>query len=415
MDLFKLTTTALNHLSVQGYIEGRALYQPVSGVPWTAVERIRPTARLELNNRIRFTATTNIHFTQGRFLQGEFLNLIRNPIESSLLPDLNGNTPSLEDVMEDCAWTLDFERNETWNDRFSLPRLYLDLNRTEFDVRIGRQAINWGSSLFFNPTDVLAENLIDQPWQERKGADAFKINRSLGETGLMTTILAKTDENLWLAAIKAGALLKETNVYGILSASENKFMGGLDIKGDREFGWWLESSYSFLRSNPEGAQDHIVQMSLGVDYSFPILNLLLTSFQISFDSSGESPDYYNWTARHPREIILPPCPEYNIYPPEAQPYRQTLGRWYGISYLNIQMAEHITINNAALLNLADGTGFVFPSLNYSGDSLSLNFGAQLLLGAEGEFSPSNQSHSFGVNMSELTPSWSALGWLRWNY
>jgi hypothetical protein len=69
-----------------------------------------------------------------------------------------------------------------WMDRTSyavhstLDRLYLDYRIDKLQIRAGRQRINWGVNLAFNPNDLFnAYNFLDFDYEERPGADALRV------------------------------------------------------------------------------------------------------------------------------------------------------------------------------------------------------------------------------------------------
>jgi len=58
----------------------------------------------------------------------------------------------------------------------TIDRLYLDWNNDKWDVRVGRQRLNWGINLTWNPNDIFnSYNLLDFDYEERPGADAVKV------------------------------------------------------------------------------------------------------------------------------------------------------------------------------------------------------------------------------------------------
>jgi hypothetical protein len=403
------------NLDFRGYAELRTTHQDSQGTSWQTVERLRPTLKAYPLERVRLTATGQAILVQGRYQTGEVFELLRDPIESMLPPDPNGSRPSLEEAIEECGWELELEREiDEISDVLTLERLYLDWNTQWADVRIGRQSLNWGSALFINPTDVFAQNLLAEPWQEREGLEALRVNAPLGSQGMVTAVLAVGEDwTDWKAGAKAGANLGTTDIYAVGSASDDEAMVGLDIKGDLLAGLWLEGGY-FLPS--EDGDGH-VEISAGTDYSLPILEQLALALQMSHDGSGEEPDFYEWETRSNPELVLGDCSAYGIDAPDApDEHRSTLGRWYGLSTVNWRLRDDVSLSSALLLNLADWTGLFFPSLQYSGDSLVVNAGLQAFVGEEGEFDPPEaQTQQYGTDLSELSPDWTAMAWARWNY
>lgn len=55
-------------------------------------------------------------------------------------------------------------------------RAYVTWSKDQWDVRIGRQRINWGINLVWNPNDIFnAFNYLDFDYEERPGSDAIRI------------------------------------------------------------------------------------------------------------------------------------------------------------------------------------------------------------------------------------------------
>ena len=63
-----------------------------------------------------------------------------------------------------------------------LDRAYLKYSQEKWELRIGRQRINWGVNLAFNPNDLFnAYSLVDFDYQERPGADALRFQYFTGD------------------------------------------------------------------------------------------------------------------------------------------------------------------------------------------------------------------------------------------
>ena len=63
-----------------------------------------------------------------------------------------------------------------------LDRAYLKYSAQKWELRVGRQRINWGVNLAWNPNDLFnAYSLIDFDYQERPGADAVRFQYFTGD------------------------------------------------------------------------------------------------------------------------------------------------------------------------------------------------------------------------------------------
>lgn len=387
----------------RGYFELRSSYANTEGTSWQTTERARPTVFVTPTDRIKLSITPQLIFTQGRYEVGEFFDVLSGPLEESLPQDM-----TIDELIENCDWDIEREREiDELNDTLSLERLTLDIYHPRFDLRVGRQALRWGSAQFFNPTDVLSQNLLASPWQERTGVDAARITVPIGTDAQIIGVGTLDDDfNFDQAAIKAGGTIGPVDVYAVGSYSEERWLGGLDIKGDWGIGWWLETAYS----------DHL-KVSLGADYSFSVLDQLVIAAQISHDGSGEEPLFYDWASRQNPDFILSPCPDIGYNPQQSDEVRTTLGRWYGLSTQRLSFLDRWTLSHVFLMNLVDQTGIIFPSVSSTlGSHFQINGGWQYLFGKDGEFQPpDSQLMINGVDISGLTPNWTALAWARFNY
>jgi len=60
-----------------------------------------------------------------------------------------------------------------------IERLYTDIQVAKWNIRLGRQRVNWGIATIWNPNDLFnAYNFLDVDYEERPGSDAAKIQYS---------------------------------------------------------------------------------------------------------------------------------------------------------------------------------------------------------------------------------------------
>lgn len=68
----------------------------------------------------------------------------------------------------------------------SIDRLWLDLQLNSLQIRIGRQRINWGQSMVWNPNDIFnAYNYFDFDYPEKPGSDAIRLQYYTGNASLL--------------------------------------------------------------------------------------------------------------------------------------------------------------------------------------------------------------------------------------
>lgn len=62
-----------------------------------------------------------------------------------------------------------------------IDRAYLEWSKNDWEIRLGRQRINWGISTFWNPNDIYnAYSFTDFDYEERPGTDALRIKYYTG-------------------------------------------------------------------------------------------------------------------------------------------------------------------------------------------------------------------------------------------
>lgn len=209
---------------------------------WYAHENL--TVRIELRNRIFY---------------GE---LVRQIPGFGRLPDINND-------FFDLSFNLIDDRSLVFNT--TIDRIYLEYNKNNWEVRVGRQRINWGINLAWNPNDVFnAYSFFDFDYEERPGSDAIRIKKYTGIASSMELAANITDDmDEWVVAglwkinkwnydfqFLAG-VARQDIVLGSGWAGSIKDAG---FKG--EFTWFKP-----LNDHEEGGFETFL-VSLSADYSF---------------------------------------------------------------------------------------------------------------------------------------------------
>ena len=100
----------------------------------------------------------------------------------------------------------------------AIDRLWMDFNYGKFQVRAGRQRINWGQTLVWNPNDIFnAYSFFDFDYVERPGSDAVRFQYYPGSSSAIE-LAVKAD---WQDNITAAALYR-FNKWGY----DIQFLGG---------------------------------------------------------------------------------------------------------------------------------------------------------------------------------------------
>lgn len=83
----------------------------------------------------------------------------------------------------------------------TIDRLWLDFNAGKFQATIGRQRINWGQALVWNPNDIFnAYSYFDFDYTERPGSDAVRLQYYPGSSSAIELAIKANDEEEITAA-----------------------------------------------------------------------------------------------------------------------------------------------------------------------------------------------------------------------
>lgn len=149
-------------------------------------------------------------------------------------------------------------------------RAYVNYAAEKWELRVGRQRINWGINTFWNPNDLFnALNFLDFDYEERPGSDAIRFQYYTGAVSSMELAWAPDDT---LSNSTAAALYK-FNIKGYdFQALAGYFRGDLALGGGwagsiKNVGFKGEGT-AFIPLSPSTDSISSLNFSLGADYSF---------------------------------------------------------------------------------------------------------------------------------------------------
>ena len=127
-----------------------------------------------IQNRLNFTwyTTQNLTFhwqMRTRFFSGD---LVRDFQEY-------GDGIDYDDGLVNLSWMIARENN--WLLHYIPDRLYAEWEKGDWNVRVGRQRVNWGVTMVTNPNDIFnIYSFYDFDYPERPGSDAIRVQRHIG-------------------------------------------------------------------------------------------------------------------------------------------------------------------------------------------------------------------------------------------
>jgi len=204
---------------------------------------------------------------------------------------------------------------------------------------------------------------------------------------------------------------------------------GLDLRGTNLVGWWVEGALF-------PGSDSYTELTVGGDYSFPVLERLVVLAQYYRSGSGATrPDDYRRSLAR-LGAALPRCdvdlgPFLGREAADSSPFaRFTLARDYLLAGATSSVTPDLSANAFVLQNLNDGTALWVPTLSFlATDRMDLSLSAQVpfkLWGEGGELKPRAGDLRFEgsfppgtdplvLDLSGLVPTATLTFWARFSF
>ena len=131
---------------------------------------------------------------------------------------------------------------------------------------------------------------------------------------------------------------------GAWRGDANQGLVGVDLRGTLGVGWWVEAAY-LLGENPHE------EISIGIDYSFPILERATVMLQYYRNGAGGTGQGGVMQA---------------LQPGERDPFAPFVtGRNYLLAGASLGVLPELSVSAFALQNLDDGTGMAIPTVSWA--------------------------------------------------
>lgn len=241
----------------------------------------------QVHNRLNFAWYANDEFT----VYAEFRTRV-------LTGDLVNDIPGYDKLVDSNNDYFDLSANVVNNRSViintMIDRLYVQWGKNNWEIKAGRQRINWGVNLAWNPNDLFnAYSYFDFDYEERPGSDAIRINYYTGVASGIEVAAKVADQ---IDDFVAAGMWK-TNKWGY----DMQFLAGL-AQGDLALGMgWagnlgtagfkgeLTYFHNTIDTDVNSGYDGMFLGALSADYSFP--NSLYLNVSVMFNSEGSyNPD-----------------------------------------------------------------------------------------------------------------------------
>ena len=258
------------------------------------------------------------------------------------------------------------------NDRLVLhsmiDRAYLRWTLDKLEVTLGRQRINWGTNLVWNPNDLFnAFNFFDFDYEERPGADALRVKYYTGVASSVEVAVKAADSredfvaagmwtvNKWGYDFQLlGGYAREDLTFGMGWAGNIADAG---FKG--EISWFNPIDDGDTTDLNDNEFNWLASMTW--DYSFKNSLNLMGSFLYNYDGT-----------RNPVLGEYSPFSTERLTPRDLSPYKVS-----AIFQASYQFHPLVTGSFSGMIFPQDRAFFVFPTLGISlKENLDLGFFAQ---------------------------------------
>lgn len=160
----------LKKLEIKGYVKQLQTFILVRGLDSLLTDNL-------LHNRVDFNYTldTTLNLVAEMRTRIFYGDLLRQVPQYSELIDSGNDVWDLSDMPV---------KSRSLLVHTMFDRAYLDWTKGQLEMRLGRQRINWGLNLVWNPNDIFnAYSFFDFDYEERPGSDALRIRYFKGFAG----------------------------------------------------------------------------------------------------------------------------------------------------------------------------------------------------------------------------------------
>ncbi|MFA7044032.1 MAG: hypothetical protein WC186_06785 [Bacteroidales bacterium] len=382
--LFAFTGLQAQKLTLSGYVKDmQGYYYFENPLVLPADGSFQQTTYNQIHNRLNlaFQPTNKLRFELG----------VRNRlIVGKLIHDIPGYADLFEtdNGLADMSWNLVEKTN--WFLNTSIDRFYADYTWKNLQLKVGRQRINWGINLVWNPNDLFnAFSYIDFDYEERPGSDAVLLTwYTSGSSGL--DVAFKTDRyHNTTAAARYLFNFYDYDIQFIGGKNENDFVLGGGWSGNiGKVSFSGEGSFFTPLPGKEDLSSTSVSATISANYTFK--NSLFVHSAFLFNSMGTTEREGGLSLINPNDNL--------------SAKRLSIGKYEWFGQVSYPVNPILNVSLAGMLNPSDHSSYIGPMVTVSLlENLELMLTAQVLLGETG-----SEYGAFGN-------TYAGFGRLRWSF
>jgi hypothetical protein len=216
-----------------------------------------------LHNRLNFKYTPSDEITvrlefRNRLFYGDNVKNILG--FSNFISEDNG--------MVDLSWNVIDDGSLLFN--ITIDRALFNYTKGNWDITLGRQRVNWGMNLAWNPNDIFnTYNLLDFDYEERPGSDAIRVQYYLGDFSKIEVAAKKgSGKDNYIVAAMYKFNTGTYDIQLITGVYQKDWVLGAGWAGNlKNAGFKGEVSY-FVPYERYSNAKNVLSASLSVDYGF---------------------------------------------------------------------------------------------------------------------------------------------------
>lgn len=189
----------------------------------------------------------------------------------------------------------------------TIDRVLINYTNGDWDITLGRQRVNWGMNLIWNPNDIFnTYNFLDFDYEERPGSDAIRVQYYIGDFNKIEVAAKKgksVDDKIVAAMYKFNQYSYDIQL--ITGIYLNDFIVGAGWAGNlKNTGFKGEVSY-FIPYKTYFNSENVLSAAVSVDYGFKkglYLNGSILYNSSADDASGNL-GYFLYTSLSPKNLM----------------------------------------------------------------------------------------------------------------
>lgn len=345
-------------VNLNGYVkELYMFYSPEKPISGTDLNYLTTNI---IHNRLNFKWYTTARLTtviemRNRLMLG---NLVRN------YPDYQ-STVDVDNGLVDLSWIS--AQSNSWFVHSMIDRAYLDYSSGKWQIRAGRQRINWGINLVWNPNDIFNTfSYFDFDYEERPGTDAFRIQYYTGVTSSVELVYkpGRDQAHTALAGMYRFSVW-DYDFQFIGGQAGNDWVLGGGWSGDIRGAGFRGELIHFEPENKKSIRATVA--SISVDYTFK--NSLYLHSSLLYNSNGKKGKAGGMDV---------------FFNPDLSAKQLSFARYSLFGQAAYPITPLISGSFSGIVNPMDGSFYVGPAFTYSIlSNLELMLTGQLFFGDEG--------------------------------